>query len=100
VNKELFIKALDGTDPFFVHDDKLYKKYDRIEIDPHYVDIEKKRGLFKSEIETVYSGIEVSFYYGSDLVIRRVFQHLYLDAGDKLKILELGGLIEVSLNEA
>ena len=99
MNKELIIKALDGIDPFFVHEDKLYKKYDRIEFKPFYRQVEVKHGLFKSEYEDVYAGLVVSLYYGKTLV-KEFRKHLYFESGgDQMTLCGIGGLIEFSVDE-
>ena len=93
----LIMKALENTEPYLVHENKLHKKFDRITIEPVFKEKRPLFGLFKAEPEQVYSGVEIKFWYGETLAMERIFPPIYLDQDDRIHILETSGLIPVNI---
>ena len=94
--------ALATTEPFLVHGNVVYKKFNRIEINPVMeVPPTKFFGLFQESPEKEeYKGVSVELYYGDTLVKRIVFNRLDFANGDKLQIAgKIGGLVEFGITE-
>lgn len=89
--RDLILEALSTSENFIIKDDKAYKLYDKIVIEPR---IEKNGIWAKDE----YVGNDVVFYY-CGRVIKRWSPSKIDFSTDMLEIQGVGGMFEVSVTE-